>query len=106
MLGQRIKYTVQTKTHAKTDYAHQVFDRMLSVPRQLLEWPKTPGRVSLDVGDDGKIIWAKPETTVLDRKKKVSLHALKILQWVHSPGLKGLVGRATSRKKLRVTSAK
>ena len=43
---------------------------------------------------------------VLDRKKKVSLHALKILQWVHSPGLKGFVGRATSRKKLMGTRAK
>ena len=35
----------------------------------------------------------------MDRKKKVSFHALKILQWIHSPGLKGLAGRATSRKK-------
>ena len=41
----------------------------------------------------------------MDRKKKVSLHALKILQWVHSPGLEGLVGRATSRRKLIVTRA-
>ena len=39
----------------------------------------------------------------MDRKKKVSLHALKILQWVHSPGLKGFVGWAISRKKLMAT---
>ena len=36
----------------------------------------------------------------------VSLHAPKICQWVQSPGLKSLVGRATSRKKLRVIRAK
>ena len=42
----------------------------------------------------------------MDRKKKVSLHALKILQWVQSPGLKGFAGRAKGRKKLRVTRAK
>jgi len=42
----------------------------------------------------------------LDRKKEVSLHALKILQWFHSPGLKGFVGRASSKKKLMCTRAK
>ena len=42
----------------------------------------------------------------MDRKKKAWLHALKILQWVHSSGLKGFVARAISRRKHMVTRAK
>ena len=41
----------------------------------------------------------------LDRKKKAWLHALKILQWVHSSGLKGFVARAISRRKLKSNRA-
>ena len=41
----------------------------------------------------------------MDRKKKALLHALKILPWVHSLGLMGLVRCTTSRRKLMVTRA-
>ena len=42
----------------------------------------------------------------MDRKQKAWLHALKILQWVHSSGLKGFVRWAISRRKHMVTIAK
>ena len=35
-----------------------------------------------------------------------SLHEPKITQWVHAPGLRGLVGLTTSRRKHKVTGAK
>ena len=41
----------------------------------------------------------------MDRKEKAWLHALKILQWVHSSGLKGFVAWAISRRKLKSTRA-
>ena len=37
----------------------------------------------------------------MDRKKKAWLYVLKILQWVHSSGLKGFVLRAISTRKLK-----
>ena len=33
-------------------------------------------------------------------------HEPKICQWVHAPGLRGLVGLTTSRRKHKVTRAK
>ena len=42
----------------------------------------------------------------MDRKEKAWLHAVKILQWVHSSGLKGFVRWAISRRKHMVTRAK
>ena len=70
--------------------------------------------VSLDAGDGGKVSLAKTgssqcklcKTPVLGRKKKGLEHAFQNLQWAHSPGLKSLAGRATSRRKLRVTRAR
>ena len=70
--------------------------------------------VSLDAGDGGKVSLAKTEsrqckfckTPVLGRKKKGLEHAFQNLQWAQSPGLKSLVRRATSRRKLRVTRAR
>ena len=35
-----------------------------------------------------------------------SLHEPKMIQWVHAPGLRGLVGLNTSRRKHKVTGAK
>ena len=35
-----------------------------------------------------------------------SLHEPKMTQWVHAPGLRGLVGLTTSRRKHKVTGAK
>ena len=41
----------------------------------------------------------------MDRKKKAWLYVLKILQWVHSSGLKGFVAWDISRRKLKSTRA-
>ena len=35
-----------------------------------------------------------------------SLQALRIIQWVHSPGLKGLARGTTSRRKHKIIGAK
>ena len=35
-----------------------------------------------------------------------SLHEPKLIQWVHAPGFRGLVGPTTSRRKHKVTGAK
>ena len=35
-----------------------------------------------------------------------SLHEPKMIQWVHAPGLRGLVGLTTSRRRHKVTGAK
>ena len=40
--GQRIRFTLLTKIHAKSDHALQVFDKMPQALRQVLEWSKTP----------------------------------------------------------------
>ena len=41
----------------------------------------------------------------LVRRKRIRFHGPKILPWVHSPTLKGLVRCTTSRRKLMVTRA-
>ena len=35
-----------------------------------------------------------------------SLHEPKLIQWVHAPGFRGLVGLTTSRRKHKVTGTK
>ena len=39
-------------------------------------------------------------------ERKRHFHEPKIIQWVHAPGLKGLVGRTISRRKHKVIGAK
>ena len=45
--GQRIRFTLLTKIHAKSDHALQVFDKMPQALRQVLEWSKTPDQCLL-----------------------------------------------------------
>ena len=66
--------------------------------------------VSLGAGDGGQVSLSNIETCqcknlrkpILDRTERLSFYVLNILQQVHSPGLKGFVGRTIGRKKNHV----
>ena len=44
--------------------------------------------------------------SILDRRLMALFHEPKVIQWVHAPGLRGLVGLSTIRRRNKVTGAK